>query len=304
MASVGYKQLEKEYARFTGNKYAVSCNTGTSALHLGLLALGIGKGDEVIVPEFTMAACAFAVAYTGAKPVFVDCDDTLNIDVSKIEKKITKRTRAIMPVHIYGRLCNMKEVLRIAKKHKLKVIEDGCEAQGAIYKSQADLTCYSFFKNKIIHAEEGGVVTTDNKKYADKINYLKNMAFDEAHTYFHNEIGFNYRMTDSQANMALESLRNVKKNLKRRQEIADLMDGLVPKELQMPKRDVVWVYDVKIPYKQDKFTRHFFKPMSVQTPFKGKYKDLRAHYYSQFMYLQVWEDMNDKEIRELIKRVV
>jgi perosamine synthetase len=174
-----YKILEDKYSKFCGAKYGVSCNTGTAALHLALLAIGVGKGDEVIIPDFTMAACGFAVSYTGAKPVFVDCDDSLCMDWKLIEKKITKKTKAIMVVHIYGVLCNMKEILKIAKKHKLKVIEDACEVQGAVYKSKADITCYSFYENKIIHAEEGGMCTTDNKQYADRMNYLKNMAFGD-----------------------------------------------------------------------------------------------------------------------------
>ena len=172
-----YQILEEKYAKFTGSKFGISCNSGTSALHLGLLALGVTRGDEVIIPDFTMVACGYAVVYCGATPVFVDCDDTLCIDPSLIEAKITTKTKAIMPVHIYGRLCNVKEIMRIAKKHHLKVIEDACEAQGAVYKSKADITCYSFYENKIIHAEEGGMCTTDNKKYAEKMNYLKNMAF-------------------------------------------------------------------------------------------------------------------------------
>lgn len=214
-----YQELEREYANFVGAKHAVTCNTGTAALHLALMAIGVSKGDEVIMPDFTMAACGFAVSYCGATPVFVDCDDTMNIDVSLIEKKITKNTKAIMAVHIYGRLCNMKEILRIARKYKLKVIEDACEAQGAVYMSKADITCYSFYENKIIHAEEGGICTTDNKKYADRMNYLKNMAFDKGHTYFHEDIGYNYRMPESQAKLALKSLKDYPKENKRRRKL-------------------------------------------------------------------------------------
>jgi dTDP-4-amino-4,6-dideoxygalactose transaminase len=261
-----YKQLEKKYSKFVGSKYAVSCNSGTSALHLALMAVGVGKGDEVIVPDFTMAACGFAVSYTGATPVFVDCDDTLCIDPKLIEEKITKRTKVIMAVHIYGRLCQMDKILKIAKKHHLRVIEDACEAQGAVYKSKADITCYSFYQNKIIHAEEGGIATTDNKKYADKMRYLKNMAFDKGHTFFHKDIGYNYRMPESQAKLALESLKNVKEELKERRFAEQNLECFLPSG--MPRRDVVWVYDFirKIPkgfkekYKDD--LRPFFKPLS------------------------------------------
>jgi perosamine synthetase len=285
-----YLELEKAYAKFTGAKYAVSCNSGTSALHLALKAIGIGKGDEVIVPEFTMIACAFAVSYCQAKPVFVDCDDTLNIDTQLIENKITPKTKAIMAVHIYGRLAKMKEIFRIAKKHKLKVIEDACEAQGAVYKSQADITCYSFFKNKIIHAEEGGICTTDNKKYAERMNYLKNVAFGENHDYLHQEIGFNYRMPNSQAELALKSLRNYEKENQRRRKLEKHYDNKFIQD-KMPDRDAVWVYDINCYNKRDKVkkdleamgyeTRLFFKPMSMQPPYLGKYKHLNAYKWSQ-----------------------
>lgn len=275
-----YKELEKKYAEFVGSKYAVSCNSGTSALHLALLALRVGDGDEVIVPDFTMASCGFAVLYTGAKPVFVDCGDDLNIDVTKIEDKITDKTKAIMAVHIYGRLCDMKTIHKIAKKHGLKVIEDACEAQGAVYNSKADITCYSFYSNKIIHAEEGGICTTNKKKYADKINYLKNMAFGLKHDYFHKDIGFNYRMPESQAKLALKSLKKVKKNLKKRKKWEEKMDSITPDSIKMPPRDVVWVYDVKERLSGDN-TRPFFKPLSSMPMFGGKCVSPKALYYSK-----------------------
>lgn len=281
-----YKQLEKEYANYVKSKYAVSCNSGTSALHLGLLALGVGKGDEVIMPDFTMVACGYAVAYTGAKPIFVDCDDTLNIDVTQIEKKITKKTKVIMVVHIYGRLANMKEILRIARKYKLKVLEDGCEAQGAIFNSKADITCYSFYQNKIINAEEGGICTTNSKKYADLMNYYKNMCFGKKHNYFHKHIGYNYRMPESQAKLALKSLRNVDMELKRRRKMEKYYDSLVPDEIKMPPRDVVWVYDVRAKVTGSE-TREFFKPLSSMPMFGGKCKSPKAKYYSQFSYIKI-----------------
>ncbi len=286
MITPAYKLLEEKYAKFVGSKYAVSCNSGTSALHLGLLAIGIGKDDEVIMPDFTMVACGFAVSYCGAIPVFVDCDDTLNIDVSLIEAKITKKTKAIMAVHIYGRLCNMKEILRIAKKHNLKVIEDACEAQGAVYKSKADITCYSFYENKIIHAEEGGMCTTDKKKYADRINYLKNMAFSPEHDYMHLEIAYNYRMPNSQAKLALESLKNYPKENNRRRKLEKKFNDFIPSI----KRDAVWVLDYildylviwNFPYSFSEYaTREFFKPLSSMPMWGGKCQSPKAQWYSE-----------------------
>jgi len=281
-----YKQLEEKYAKFTDSKYAVTCNSGTAALHLGLLALGIKPGDEVIVPDFTMAACGFAVSYCGATPVFVDCDITLCIDWKLIEAKITPKTKAIMPVHIYGRLCNMPEILKIAHRHGLKVIEDACEAQGAVRSSKADITCYSFYKNKIIHGEEGGICTTNKKEYADRINYLKNMAFGDKHDYFHEEIGYNYRMPESQAEMILGSLRGYPKERDRRRKLEKEFYG---KNIH----DAVWVLDyfegeplttfvIKGWWMiKDGETRPFFKPLSSFPMYGGKCQSSNAKYYSE-----------------------
>lgn len=279
MITESYQILENKYAHFVGSKVAVSCNSGTSALHLALLAIGVGKGDEVIIPDFTMAACGFAVSYTGAKPVFVDCDDRLCIDVKQIESKITPRTKAIMPVHIYGRLCDMKSIMKIAKKHHLKVIEDACEAQGAVKNSKADITCYSFYKNKIVHAEEGGICTTNNQKYADRMNYLKNMAFGKEHDYFHEEIGYNYRIANAEAELAIDSLKEVKHNLKERKKWEKHLEAYFPSG--MPERDVVWVYDYIGKPLKNKNCRPFFKPLSSFPMWGGKCQSPNALKYSQ-----------------------
>jgi perosamine synthetase len=287
-----YLELEKQYAKFVGSNYAVSCNSGTAALHLALKAIGIKEGDEVIVPEFTMIACAYAVSYCGATPVFVDCGDDLNIDCSLIEEKITPKTQAIMPVHIYGRLCDMDAIMDIARRHGLSVIEDACEAQGAVYKSKADITCYSFYENKIIHAEEGGICTTDNPSYAKRMNYLKNMAFGEKHNYIHDEIGFNYRMPNSQAKLALESLHNYPKEKERRRKLVEQYDiDFGEKTVQ----DADWVYPILANDKKKYWirdinnTREFFKPMSQQPPyFNPNYKKLKAYKKSkEGMYIKL-----------------
>ena len=204
-------EFEKAFAKYCGCKYAVAVTSGTTALHLALASLGIKKGDEVIIPSFTMIACAFAVCYTGAKPVFIDIDEkTWNIDVSKIENKITKKTKAIMPVHIFGNPCNMKEIIRIAKKYKLHIVEDCAEAHGAEYNGKkvgsfSSVAAFSFFANKNLTAGEGGMVVTNNKKYYDKCRYLRNMSYSltKPRTYEHDEIGFNYRMTNLQAAIGL-----------------------------------------------------------------------------------------------------
>lgn len=298
-----YQILESEYADFVGSKYAVSVNSGTSALHLALVVLGIGQGDEVIVPDFTMAACGFAVSYTGAKVVTVDCGNDLNIDVTKIEEKITPRTKAIMAVHIYGRLCNMVEINCIAKKHNLFVIEDACEVQGAKV-GNADITCFSLFRNKIIAGEEGGILTMNNLDWYREAQFLKNMAFDVGHTYYHSKIGFNYRITDSSADKALASLREYEKNAEKRREVESWYNEIIPDLIKMPARDAVWVYDIIYPNKENvidsiKGARHFFKPLSSMPPWSQEVGKNAEYYASVGMYLPVNPSMTKKQVSDI-----
>jgi perosamine synthetase len=269
------------------------------------MACNIGWGDEVIVPDFTMAACGFAVSYTGADVVTVDCGLDLCIDVDQIERKITRRTKAIMAVHIYGRLCDMKRIREIADRHNLIVIEDACEAQGAVKQSLADITCYSFFKNKIIHGEEGGMCTTDNKYYADRMNYLKNMTFDPSHSYYHNEIGFNYRMPDSQAKMILKSLKDYPKNNKRRWAIKGWYDELLKQNKEL---SAVWVYPIfstnplKI-VQTISGARFYFKPLSSMPMWKQETGE-NAFINSLFgCYLPVSETMRRKDVEEIVRKL-
>ena len=204
-------QFEEAFAKYCGVKYAVAVCNGTVAIHLALSALGIGRGDEVIIPSFTMIATAFAVCYTGAKPVFVDADkDTWNIDVTKIEEKITQNTKAIIPVHVFGNPCNMDEIEKIAKTHNLYILEDAAEAHGAEYKGKktgsfSDIASFSFFANKNLTTGEGGMVVTDSEDYYKKCRYFKNMCFpvDAPRVYSHDDIGFNYRMSNLHAAIGL-----------------------------------------------------------------------------------------------------
>ncbi len=205
------KRFEDEFASYCDSKYGISVVNGTMAIHLALAALGIGRGNEVIIPAFTMIATAFAVCYTGAVPVFVDADpDTWNIDVSKIEEKITPRTRAIIPVHIFGNPCNMDAISDIAKRHHLYIIEDAAEAHGAEYHGKkvgsfSDIAAFSFFANKNLTTGEGGMCITDNAEYADNCRYYKNMCFSlmGERNYLHEDIGFNYRMSNVHAAIGL-----------------------------------------------------------------------------------------------------
>ena len=205
------KAFEEALAEYCGMKYAVGVCNGTVALHLALTCLEIGQGDEVIIPDFTMIASAFSVCYTGAKPVFVDADEkTWNIDVLKIEEKITQRTRAIMPVHIFGNPCDMAAIQQIASKHNLFIIEDAAEAHGALYKGKkagsfSDIAAFSFFANKNITTGECGMVVTNSERLYKKALYHKNLCFDPdvPRNYIHNDIGFNYRMSNLHAAIGL-----------------------------------------------------------------------------------------------------
>jgi len=210
-------EFEKQFADYCGCKYGVAVCNGTVALHLSLVALGVGKGDEVIIPDFTMIATAFAVCYTGATPVFVDADpNTWNIDVAKIEEKITPRTKAIVPVHLFGLMCDMDAINAIAQKHGLMVLEDAAEAHGAEYKgsragSCSNLAAFSFFANKNITTGEGGMVVTNDEDLYNRLRYHKNMCFplNGPRNYMHDDIGFNYRMSNLVAAVGLAQVEKV-----------------------------------------------------------------------------------------------
>lgn len=197
-------EFESKFAEYCGCNYGVAVCNGTVSLHLAMVSLGIGKGDEVIIPSFTMIASAFAVCYTGATPVFVDADkNSWNIDVSKIEEKITSRTKAIMPVHIFGLMCQMDQIEKIAEKHGLFIVEDAAESHGAQYKGvkagkYSDIASFSFFANKNITTGEGGMVVTDDNDLYEKARYFKNLCFPLSgnRNYTHDQIGFNYRMSN------------------------------------------------------------------------------------------------------------
>lgn len=276
-----YKTLQEEFSKWTGYKHAIAVNNGTSALHLALLAMGVKQGDEVIVPDFTFASCAFAVTYCNATPIFVDCDDSLNIDVSKIEEKITEKTKVIMGVHIYGRRCNMEAIKEIAQKHNLYVLEDLSEGHGI--QPTGDIAIYSFQQTKIINSEEGGMIITNNDKWAEEMSLRKTLS--NRGDYYHEILGFNYRMPESIAKLALTSFRNIDNNLLFRREKEKSLEKIYPKG---GYRDVVWVYDIMFPTEEERNkalkvignSRPFFKPLSTLPMYNQKPGE-KALYYSQ-----------------------
>lgn len=219
------RKFEKMVTEYLGIKYAVAVSSGTAALHLTMLALEFGQDDEVIVPDFTFPATANAIVLAGAKPVLVDIDPkTYNIDVNKIEEKITDNTVAIMPVHLFGQSANMNAIGQIARGYGLWVIEDAACALGAKYENKkcgtmSDVACFSFHPRKIITTGEGGVIVTDNKSIATKARMLRNhgMVGDNFLT-----IGFNYRMSDIHAAIGCAQMEKLDKIIKARRTAADL----------------------------------------------------------------------------------
>lgn len=300
-------QLEESFAKYIGTKYAVTCSNGTAAIHLALASLGIGVGDEVIIPDFTIICSASMTILSGAKPVLVDVDKYWCMDPAKIEEKITPKTKAIMAVHMYGNPANMIPIMKIAKKHKLFVIEDACAAHGAEVKNKkvgsiGDVSCFSFYASKNITSGEGGMVVTNNKKIADTARLLKSHAFENPR-FVHRFLGFNYRMTNIQSALAYAQLENIEKKVKKRREIAAYYSKLLKHtdEVEIPSdppwgKSTFWMYCILL---KDSFGRRrdevmdllakrgigserFYLSMSKQPIFKNsndkRYPNVKGRY--------------------------
>jgi perosamine synthetase len=219
-------RFEAEFAAFAGVGHGIGTANGTVSLHLALAALGIGRGDEVIVPTFTYVASVNAIAYTGAQPVFVDSDPvTWNLDPNLLEAAITPRTRAIEAVHLYGHPADMDPISEIAARHGLPVIEDAAEAHGATYKgrpvgSLGTVASFSFYGNKIVTTGEGGMLVTDDPDLAARARHLRGQGVSPVRTYWHDVLGFNYRMTNIAAAIGCAQLERVEETLAAKREIA------------------------------------------------------------------------------------
>jgi len=226
------ERFEDEFSNYIGAKYAIGVNSGSDALLLALQALGIGKGDEVITVSHTFISTVDAIVRNGAKPVFVDITpDTYCIDVTKIEERITKRTKAIIPVHLYGHPADMQPIVEIAKKYKLSVIGDACQAHGAEYKGKkagsiGDIGCFSFYPVKNLGAYgDGGMAVTDNKELATKLKILRN--YGQARKYYHDFIGVNSRLDEMQAAILRVKLKQLDDWNSRRRKFAQIYDKLL-----------------------------------------------------------------------------
>lgn len=252
-------EFEAAFARFLGAPGAVSVQSGTAGLHLALHEMGLGPGDEVLVPALTFVASANPVSYTGARPVFVDVDaETWNMDPDAAELRITERTRAMVIVHLYGRVCEMERLEEIARRHNLCIIEDATEALGSRYKGRpagtlGDLGVFSFNGNKLITTGGGGMVVGPDPQRLSHIRFLANQARREEAGYFHPEIGFNYRMTNLEASLGLAQMQRLHEFIETKRRIHGIYEeafrDVGELQLQAPCEgadDVVWLNAVTI----------------------------------------------------------
>lgn len=248
------EEFEKKFAKYIGTKYAIATSSGTTALHLALLAHRIKKGDEVITSPFTFIASANAILYCGAKPVFVDIGEDFNLNPNLIEKKITKKTKAILVVHLFGFPVDMPKVMKIAKKYNLVVIEDCCQAHGASIKGKKvgsfGTGCFSFYPTKNMTTGEGGMVTTNNKKIAERIKLLRNHGMRVR--YYHDILGYNFRMTDIAAAIGIEQLKKLETFNKKRIANASYLNrnirakGIILPKIKKDFRHVYHQYTIRI----------------------------------------------------------
>lgn len=273
------EKFEQDCCNYTGSKYAVACVNGTSALHVSLILAGVKSDEEVLVPTLTFIAPINVVAYIGAKPVFMDCDDYYNMNVEKVESflkhntyykngftfnKITKkRIAAIIPVHVFGNAVDMDSLLKICSEYNIKIIEDATESLGTTYNTGqfairqtgtiGHFGCLSFNGNKIITTGGGGMILTNNREYADRARYLTTQAKDDVIKYIHNEVGFNYRLTNIQAAMGVAQLENLsefikikKQNYTTYKNTIDNIDGLVLTAVPKYADNNYWMYALQI----------------------------------------------------------
>ena len=299
------KKFEDKFAKRLNKKYAISISNGTAALQVAFESLDIKKGDEVIVPSFTIISCILPVIRAKAKPVLIDSDpSTWNIDVTKIKEKITKKTKLIILPHIYGLPVDMDPLMKIAKKFKIKIIEDTAEVLGLKYKGKecgsfGDLSTFSFYANKHITTGEGGMIVTNNKNLAKRCRSLRNICFNTERRFLHYELGWNYRFTNIQSAIGLAQLEQLKAFIVKKRKIGKLYNEAfkniisfnLPFDKSKNAKNIYWVYGIvlnkksklsveQIMSKLNNYgieTRNFFWPLHQQPVLKkmGYFKNLK-----------------------------
>lgn len=252
------KEFENKMSESVNRRYGIAVSNGTAALEVAIQALGIGNGDEVIMPTFTIISCAMAVTKVGAVPVLVDSDlHTWNMKVDEIEAKITSKTKAIMIVHLYGLPVEVDKILALAKKYNLKVIEDAAEMHGQTYNGKpcgsfGDVSTFSFYPNKHVTTGEGGMIVTDNEDIAERCRSLRNLCFKKDVRYIHDEISDNYRFTNLQAAVGLAQLERLEEFVERKrnmgryytERLQDLKGIILPREATDYAENIYWVYGI------------------------------------------------------------
>jgi perosamine synthetase len=321
--------FENKLAEKIDVKYCVAVNSGYSALFLALKALELKKGDEVILPDFTMIACPNAIIECGAKPVFVDADwDTCNMNSLRALNRISSRTRAVMFVHIYGHPCDFSR-LQEFKKLKMKIVEDCAEAPGSKFRDKSvgsigDLGCFSFYGNKIYTCGEGGAITTNNEEYAKELRRLRAYYFPKMGHFWHEKLGWNFRMSSLEAALGIAQLERWDELQERRDEIARRYDKLrdfveIPIQREYAKR-VNWYYFIKTPQRDQVEksleehgveTRRSFTPMHLQPIYKKLTRDEKFPVSEKLMkeglYLPTFPELTDKDqdfIIDLVKKAL
>lgn len=329
------KKFEQGMADYVGRQYAVSVTNGTAALELAVVALGIGLGDEVIMPSFTIISCAQAVVKAGATPVLIDSDYSIfNIKIEDIEAKITEKTKAIMIVHLYGLPVDMQLILELAKKYNLKIIEDAAEMHGQTYHDKkcgsfGDISIFSFYPNKHITTGEGGMVLMDNEQLYEKCKSLRNLGFssDASQRFIHEELGWNLRMTNFQAALGVAQMERIDEFVEKKrwighryQELLQDIDSInLPIKRTSFAENIYWVFAITLKdnYEKDARqvmqelgvkgigTRPFFYPMHQQPVFKkmGLFKDEEypnaTKLYERGFYIPSGLALTEQQIQEV-----
>ena len=327
--------FEREFAGYVGARHGVAVTSGTTALHLAIAALELPPGSEVLMSASTNVATALAAFHNGLVPVPVDSEDeTWNLDLDLVEQAITERTRAIIPVHLFGHPVDMDGLGEIARRHDLVVIEDCAESHGATVRGRmtgalGDMACFSFYANKIITTGEGGMVTTDDDALAEKLRYLRNLAFGQPR-FLHEAAGFNFRMTGFQAALGRVQLRRIDEFIEQKRRIARTYNDLLADVpgVQTPAekdwaRNVYWMYSITVnepfPLTRDELmaslrdagigSRTFFCPMNMQ-PFLREQPGYRhvdcpvaERLWETGLYLPCATTLTDAEIAQVVEQV-
>ena len=333
------KKFEDNFAKFIGKKFPISVSNGTAALEIAVKALGIKKNDEVIIPNFTIISNALAVIRQNAKLILIDSDlDNWNMKISDIEKKITKKTKAIIATHIYNFPLDMEKILKICKKNKLFLIEDAAEVIGQKYKKKmcgsfGDISTFSFYANKQITTGEGGMILTNNRKISEKCKNLKNLCFGKKNRFNHDDLGWNYRMSNVQAALGINQLKRIRKIVKKKESIGKKYYQKLKENpnIQILKpyckfaKNIYWVIGIVIKNKKLKInadqlakklikfgiqTRPFFWPMNKQKVLinhkliNKKQKYPNSNYLSKYgLYLPGSLNISDKDINFVCNKI-